>query len=686
MFSFAEEPDPVPETSGVRLGPLEVSGIKDTTQRITQYELQQTSATNLWEAMSLAPGVTLSQSGARNDSRLSIRGFNQNQIRIMLDGVPVYIPYDGNEDFSRYLIDDLGSIEVSKGYSSVLTGTNAMGGVINLVSARPKKELEFKARYVNYFDNRGDDMARHAMLSAGTKQDLFFLKATGSYIEQDFFRVSDHFHGSPTYANYNPPHQNQPGGKRLNSAYRDRKLNFQAGLTPTEDSEIVFGYIAQRGSKDQPPYDGLQRETQNNPVTRNWRWPTWDKDSYSLNTKFSPFDDFTVKANAYYDTYENILNDYGSDWTYSRVDNKSKYQDHAYGGRLELDYKFNEMHSLAASGSYRRDVHKRRDTQLIPRTGRNPKPISPWHTTKHMKDDIWTAALEYTLKPVEQLTFVFGGSYTKLNPQKVWDQDDFFGVALAKGNGDEAWDGQVGIFWDLNERHQVYATVAHKTRMPSMRERFRVGVGNSGEVTRMPNPNLDPERAMHYEIGWRGTIQNKIKVGTALFYSDVRDLIADAEIRDPRDPSKTIPQSQNLEKTSFAGAEISIDFAANEWLSFGGTFSYIEWDIHKSASDDPIHKLTSLPRVKANGYAVITPIEGLSLIPRLEYVAESYFDNSRRETTDSFALAHFKAVYEFMDHFSVEAGVNNIFDAHYEYEEGYSLSGRTYYVGMTVNF
>ena len=683
-----ESPESAAQTTDgkVHLKPLEITEAKDTTQRITQEDLQRVNATNLWEAMSLAPGVNLGLSGARNDSRLTIRGFRQDQIRVLMDGVPTYIPYDGNEDFARYLISDLESIEVSKGYSSVLTGTGALGGTINLISARPKKEFEFQARYVNYFDNRFDDMARQVSGSMGTKQDLYFLKVSGAFVEQDFFRVSEDFNGSPltSYNNGRDQIQNQPSGKRRHSGYRDSKINIQAGLTPTADSELVFGYIRQRSEKDQPPYDGNDRPNTNNPARRHWQWPTWDKDSYNLSTKFEPVDSLTVKANAYYEQYENVLTDYRYDWTYTYPDNKSKYQDHAYGGRLELDYEFNDMHSVALSGSYRRDAHRRKDRQIL-------RGAEDWHATKNVKDDLWIGALEYTLKPVERLTLVFGVSYTSLEPEKVWEDTDRWGLELGTGKNREAWDGQGGLFFDITENHQVYGTIAKKTRMPSMRERYRLTASGGGndpiDYSRLPNPNLRPEEAMHYEIGYRGTIQNKIKLGASLFHSEVKDLIADATTTSPY-TGENVSQHQNVNKASFRGIEVTLDTVVNEYLSLGATYSYLEWKIRDRGdiSDDTTFKLTDLPRVKANAYAVITPIEGLSLIPRMEYRSESYYTSNSKNTNKEFALAHFKAMYDITENFTLEAGVDNVFDAHYEYEEGYSMPGRTYYTGLSVKF
>lgn len=671
----------------VYLKPLEITEAKDTTQRITQTDMERINAVNLWEAMTLAPGVEMSQVGMRNDSRFSIRGYNQSQIRVMLDDIPVYIPYDRQEDFARYVVDDLESIEISKGYSSVLQGAGALGGVVNLRSARPQKEFEFKARYRNYFDNHGNDMARQAMASMGTKQDLFFLKATGSFIEQDHYRLPDNFSTSNKInaANLN-------GGKRDHSDYRDKKLNLMAGLTPTEDSEIVIGYIAQRSAKDQPPYAGKLRASQ---TGRQWEWPFWDKDSYYISTKFSPTNDWYVKANAYYDEYTNKLRGW-RDWDRTNHNFDTVYDDNAYGGRIETGYTFNDMHKLAASFSYRRDEHKRRDWS----------PRSPWHKTKHIKDDTYEAGLEYTLTPDKHWTFVVGASYINLDPVKTWDEDDQLGI-MGTGNGHDAFDGQVAIFYNFNDNHQVYTTAAHKTRMPSMKERYSVTsyLSDSGNdaVENLPNPGLKPEKAWHLEVGYRGTIQNKIQLGASLFWSEVKDLIERAWIYDTLrgDPDNDfwIQKNDNIGKVNFAGLELSLLVTPADWLTLGGTFSYIDWNIRDSSpyqdsgTDQELEYLTSLPRTKANAYAVITPIEGLSLIPRMEYIAESYFASSRRDarnnqkpTTDEFALMHFKATYDITENFTIEAGVDNVFDTTYAWDEGYYMPGRTFYAGLSVNF
>ena len=100
---------------------------------------------NLADAVNLLPGVTLSETGARNEKMIYIRGFDIKHVPMFMDGIPIYVPYDGYPDLARFNTFDLSEIIVSKGFTSVLYGPNTMGGAINMVSRRPVKKIEVSA-------------------------------------------------------------------------------------------------------------------------------------------------------------------------------------------------------------------------------------------------------------------------------------------------------------------------------------------------------------------------------------------------------------------------------------------------------------------------------------------------------------------------------------------------------------
>ena len=70
-------------------------------------------------ALATVPGVNFSVN-SRNEQMLYLRGNDSRQVPVFLDGIPVYVPYDGEMDYGRFTTFDLSEIQVAKGFSSVL--------------------------------------------------------------------------------------------------------------------------------------------------------------------------------------------------------------------------------------------------------------------------------------------------------------------------------------------------------------------------------------------------------------------------------------------------------------------------------------------------------------------------------------------------------------------------------------
>lgn len=73
------------------------------------------------KALNLLPGVTLTASGPRNESMVSVRGFDLRQVPVYMDGIPVYVPYDGYVDLARFTTFDLAAVDVSKDFHLCFT-------------------------------------------------------------------------------------------------------------------------------------------------------------------------------------------------------------------------------------------------------------------------------------------------------------------------------------------------------------------------------------------------------------------------------------------------------------------------------------------------------------------------------------------------------------------------------------
>jgi Outer membrane cobalamin receptor protein len=108
-------------------------------ESILAQTIARDSALIVSEALDNMSGINQDVQGGRGEGTLYIRGFDAKRIGVFIDGIPIYVPYDGNFDYARFLTADVAQIDVSKGFSSVVYGANTMGGVVNIVSKNRRK-------------------------------------------------------------------------------------------------------------------------------------------------------------------------------------------------------------------------------------------------------------------------------------------------------------------------------------------------------------------------------------------------------------------------------------------------------------------------------------------------------------------------------------------------------------------
>lgn len=175
--AMAEQTTTDETTKVFSLGVVEVSSsapIAETSplaETVAAEEIQRFNRYDVGSAINLLPGVTLQNLGARNERLAYVRGFNSRQVPLFIDGIPVYVPYDGNVDLNRFTTFDIGEIVVNKGFASVLYGPNTLGGAINLVSRRPTRRLEGNLGTGVGFDSRFDYNFYQGHFNVGTNQE-----------------------------------------------------------------------------------------------------------------------------------------------------------------------------------------------------------------------------------------------------------------------------------------------------------------------------------------------------------------------------------------------------------------------------------------------------------------------------------------------------------------------------------
>lgn len=606
-------------------------------------QIRQTDRETVGTAVAELPGVSLSKVGARNEEMVYVRGFDLRQVPIYVDGIPVYVPYDGYVDLGRFNTYDLARIDVAKGFSSMLYGANTLGGAINLVSRRPSKAFEGEVGGGLALDNSGDRSSYHGYTNLGSNQGQWYVQASASYRDQDHFRLPDSFDATSV----------ENGDRRDNSYATDRKYNLKLGLTPNATDEYALNYINQHGTKGTPPYAGTSSAVK----PRYWQWPYWDKESlYFLSS--TQIGAHTLKLRAYHDTFENSLYSY-DDASYTTISKpyafRSWYDDYTDGFSVEGDLVLSAANTLKAAWNWKTDVHREHNAG---------EPL------RHFKDRTQSLALEDTHRYSEALSFVAGLSYDTRKTLEAEDYNSKTGaISDFQRDDDDAFNAQFGAFYQLTPTGKLHATLARKSRFPTIKDRYSYRLG-----TAIPNADLKSERANHYEVGYSDLLAGNFRWQANLFHSNISNLIQSTRIDASACTSAPCSQMQNVGKARANGIELGIDGGVGAW-EFRGNYTYL----NRQNRSDPSVKLTDTPRNQFFGYAAWKHA-AWTLSGNLEAASGRWSASDGSQRAGGFAVAGVKAGYKLAQGSTIEAGVSNVFDRLYAYSEGYPEAGRTYFV------
>lgn len=592
---------------------------------------------NLASALEGLPGVTLRRSGARNERAVFVRGFDARQVPLYVDGIPVYVPYDGYVDFDRFLTSGVQEVQVAKGFTSPLFGPNALGGAINIVSKQPESRLGIDG---------GQGFASGRMLDSwlnlGSRWRRGWLSAGFSRVSADTFPLPASFRATAA----------QPAGDRVNAASEDLDLRLRAAWTPGQNAQYVFSWFRHFGDKQQPPYAGGDPAVR----IRYWQWPTWDKESFYFSASGHDRSGSNWNVRLFYDRFDNLLRSFddGRYTTQTRPSSfNSLYDDDNWGGSVQYSRKVARRHLFAGSLFYRDDVHREHNVG------------QPWRT---FRDRSLSAGIQDTIQLGERFSAFLGFNADRI---AVLNAQDFQnGQVLPFPRNDlAALNGQAGLFHTLGDSTRLRLTFARKTRLPTMKDRYSYRLGRA-----IPNPDLGAESAAHWEAAVSRLFGRSMLADASLFWSEI-DGLAQRYYLQPN-----LWQLRNLGNARYRGAELSLHGTAGRGLSWQAGYSFVS---RKFLSGGSV-VLVDVPRHSGNVRLAFTPHPRMSFQANLQAETGRLYQNDSGRTgrVPGFAVPGFGAIVRLHSRADLLAGVDNPGDRFYFIDEGYPEAGRTLYVKL----
>jgi vitamin B12 transporter len=184
--------------------------IGQTVSVIDLAEIERRQTQTVADILRTVPGVTIARSGSiGGTTSVFIRGAESDQTVALIDGVKLNDPSSpgGGFNFGNLLTGNIERIEVLRGSQSVLWGSQAIAGVVNMVTRRPTEALDVNARGEYGFRDTvnlvGNVSGKAGLLSASAGAGLFRSDGISNFAESRGGRERDGYENVGANANVN---------------------------------------------------------------------------------------------------------------------------------------------------------------------------------------------------------------------------------------------------------------------------------------------------------------------------------------------------------------------------------------------------------------------------------------------------------------------------------------------------
>ncbi|MER5173652.1 TonB-dependent receptor plug domain-containing protein [Thioclava kandeliae] len=618
-------------------------------------DIEAKGARELTEVLREVPGLNLSRS---NDgtNKVSFRGLSSSRTLILVDGKRI----NASKSFARHYQGDLGDIptdaieriEVVRGPMSTVYGSDAMGGVINIITKKPTKTLSGSVSADFGFGDHsttGDNRQITGYVSGAITDTLSF-SAWSKISEQD---APDPF----TYTDSDGEAATAYGS----DGSKVRNFGTRLSWTPSDTMEWGLEYS---GSTDkylasEGAHDTNHVKKDSIGLTNEWTLGQGTLSSY-LRYEHASNESWDSDALAWEDPIE-----------YDTTSFETRYTSFTQLGSVGLEY--------TLGGTVMREELN-----------------DPQTTSGTVLDGSATTAALYgegRLTLTDRLS-VTGGARL--------DHHEEFGEHLSP---------RLYANYDLGHGMMLKAGYSEAFVAPDLRSldpNYKMSSrGNgckpyAGPCVIYGNEDLEPETSQNYEIGINAQGRTVSWELTA-FYNDVDNMIGARQTgeTDP-DTGYTIYERTNLDSGKTAGIEGGLTWQVQDGLKWTNTFTYLaksEYTYTYDALKDVTFPMATTPKWNITTGLDWTVNDRLNLSGTLTYVgkqanyqdADDLSSEEARavpsgQNSDPYYLVDVAMNYRLNDQTNLRLGVDNLFDQQPSDETSYRENGRLYKIGLTTRF
>lgn len=638
--------------------------IKDAPAAITVIsaeELKKKSYTDVTDALKNVAGVQISGGGVERS--IMIRGMTAGYTLFLIDGRPV----QGNESFGlngsqagtpiNFLppIEAIDRIEVIRGPASSLYGSDAMGGVINIITKKIRNEwagsitteytMADSANKVNE-----DGYQTSAYLNAPLIDDVLALQLNGSFLHQD----EAHFVGGSDSAAADPKFRRSNAGGKL-------------GWNINEENLVTLSYneaLQRRWHNPGKSLDEADEASYNKSIQK----------TYAI-THEGRYGDLLLDTYLNYDTSENP----------TRV-NENTGNGIEYGvltANTQATYFF-DSHTLTGGLT-----HKNEKLEDGATSGLRPPVVPVADAVVEMERYQNSAFLEDNWSLTDDLTLTLSGRY---------DDNEAFGSEFSP---------KVYAVYHLTDNFTLKGGVTSGYKAPSLRQSATdFGSSSMGGVI-IGNPDLIPETSLNREIGI-GYENFDLGLSSTLtvYQTDYEDKIN----RTGRVCAQNVPCTyngtnypahqygytayENVDEAKLEGIEFTLDYQILDNLMYRHSYTYTSTE--QESGQYKGEPLNDVAKHMFNFSLDWQATEKMNLWTQVNYRGETSGrwqtgtsgSSTNGVTYPSYTFADVGVVYAATKDLNLKFGIYNVTNKEVTTDDdyAYNLDGRRYIFGLTQNF
>lgn len=495
-------------------------------QLISQKEITRTNAIRLDDILNEQTGlITVPDFGGGEG--IQMQGLNAEYTLVLVDGVPLIGRLAGTLDISRITVGNIKQIEVVRGASSSLYGSEALGGVINIITKTPKDGLDGELNY-----RAGSFNTHDASASVNFKKKKLGISTFFNRYSSDGYDLSDR--------------------NELNTVDPFRNYTFSGKISYdfNDDTNLLVGGKYYNQKQDYIATSLLRGETEIDD------WNTHIKLNHTYNGKWSSYFEFyTTQYNA------NEFLDETNDSTFTA----GYYKQFLIRPEVRGTYKPGDKSSFIGGLGINHET--------LDRTDFSEKPAfnSPY------------VYLQYDGRPTEKLNVIIGARFD--NHSEYKSQFSPKAALRYRFNDKLALKGSVGYGFKAPDFRQLYFdftnasvgyTILGYNAVPEVIERLE-SQGQIANIVIPPsefNAALKPENSISLDIGIDYKVSSRLTFDANLFRNNIDDLI-DTRIIANKKNGQSVFSYFNIKKVYTQGLELNANWRPDNRLRISGGYQLL---------------------------------------------------------------------------------------------------------------